>query len=83
MDKKPVHSLLNVGSGAEVSISDLSRMIKKIIGYKGDLKFDQSKPDGNPRKLIDSSKLNNLGWMATTELEEGLSKTYSWYLKNN
>jgi GDP-L-fucose synthase len=83
MDKKPVHSLLNVGSGAEVSISDLSRMIKKIIGYKGELKFDHSKPDGNPRKLIDSSKLNTLGWMATTELEEGLSKTYSWYLKNN
>jgi len=83
IDKKPVHSLLNVGSGVEVSISDLSRMIKKIIGYKGELKFDQSKPDGNPRKLIDSSKLNTLGWMATTELEEGLSKTYSWYLKNN
>jgi GDP-L-fucose synthase len=82
LDKKPKESLLNVGSGEEISIADLSNLVKETIGYKGVLKFDESKPDGNPRKLIDSRKLASLGWEASTQLSEGLKKTYDWYKKN-
>lgn len=82
LDKKPKESLLNVGSGEEISIANLSNLVKETIGYKGVLKFDESKPDGNPRKLIDSRKLASLGWEASTQLSEGLKKTYDWYKKN-
>mgnify|MGYP001367421260 FL=1 len=57
-------------------------MIKELIGFKGDIIFDKTKPDGNPRKLLDSSLINSLGWESTTSLENGLSKTYDWF-KNN
>ena len=57
-------------------------MIKNIIGCKGDLSFDSSKPDGNPRKLLDSSVINSLGWKPKTDLEDGLKITYEWFLKN-
>ena len=67
-------NLLNVGSGIEISISNLIELIKEIVGYHGEIKFDTSKPDGNPRKLLDSTKLNSLGWKATTDLESGLEK---------
>ena len=56
-------------------------LIKDIVQFKGEIKFDHTKPDGNPRKLMDSSKLQNLGWMANINLEEGLKKTYDWYIK--
>ena len=74
--------LLNVGSGFEISIFDLVNLMKKIVGFKGNIIFDHSKPDGNPRKLIDSSKLFSLGWEPEIKLEEGLKKTYCWYLDN-
>ncbi len=74
--------LINIGSGHEISIFDLSKLIKEIIGYDGKLVFDESMPDGNPRKLIDSSKINNLGWMPEVELNEGLKLSYDWYLEN-
>lgn len=73
---------LNVGSGDECRIKDLSLLIAEIVGYSGDIKFDPSRPDGTPRKLIDSSKLNSLGWTGKTRLAEGLEQTYSWYLDN-
>ena len=75
-------SILNIGSGKEISIKDLSYLIQKIVGYEGSISFDSSKPDGNPRKLLDSTKVNNLGWSAVVDLEEGLFKTYQWYLEN-
>jgi GDP-L-fucose synthase len=74
--------LLNVGSGEEVSILELANQIKQVIGYSGEIELDTSKPDGNPRKLLDSSKINQLGWNAETSLTDGLKKTYSWYLEN-
>ena len=74
--------LLNVGSGEEVTILELANQIKEVVGFKGKLELDFSKPDGNPRKLLDSTKINNLGWKAETKLLDGLDKTYSWYLKN-
>lgn len=67
---------INVGSGTEISIKDLAEMIKEIIGYEGELKWDASKPDGTPRKLMDSTKLNNLGWKARINLHEGITRVY-------
>ena len=74
--------LINIGSGVEISISKLAELIKDVIGYKGSLEFNTSMPDGNPRKLLDCSLINSLGWMHSTELEAGLNKTYDWF-KNN
>ena len=74
--------LLNIGSGVEISILELSQLIKKIIGYDGNLTFDKSMPDGNPRKLIDSSKIMNLGWKPKIELEEGIQLSYEWFYEN-
>ena len=82
MDKELDQSLINIGSGQEVSILLLANMIKSVVGFQGDLSFDSSKPDGNPRKLLDSSVITELGWKPKTELEEGLKITYDWFLNN-
>ena len=76
------HELLNVGSGEEISIKNLAELISEIVGFNGNLIFDSSMPDGNPRKLLDSTLINNLGWSAKTTLEKGLKLTYDWYVKN-
>lgn len=73
-------TLINVGSSEEIKIKDLAKMVKNVIGYDGELKFDSKMPDGNPRKLLDSSLINSLGWKSTITLEEGLTQTYNWYL---
>jgi GDP-L-fucose synthase len=83
IDKKVETDLLNVGSGNEITIKNLAEKIKKVIDYQGELIFDTSMPDGNPRKLIDSQKINNLGWKPSIDLDEGLKITYSWFLENN
>lgn len=75
-------NLINVGSGSEISILNLAKEIKEIVKFEGNLVFDSSKPDGNPRKLLDSSLINNLGWTAKTNLKDGLNFTYKWYLSN-
>ena len=76
------HELLNVGSGEEISIKSLAELISEIVGFNGNLIFDSSMPDGNPRKLLDSTLINNLGWSAKTSLEKGLKLTYNWYVEN-
>ena len=76
------HELLNVGSGEEISIKSLAELISEIVGFNGNLIFDSSMPDGNPRKLLDSTLINKLGWSAKTSLEKGLKLTYNWYVKN-
>lgn len=73
---------VNVGSGNDLSIKDLALLIKKITGFNGTLHFDTSKPDGTPRKLMNVTKLLQLGWKHTTTLEEGLQKAYDWFVKN-
>ncbi len=75
--------LLNIGSNEVISIKNLAKLIKKIVKYEGELKFNSSFPDGNPKKLLDSSKINKLGWKSNISLEEGLQNTYEWYIKNN
>jgi len=75
-------NILNIGSNEEISIFELASIVKKVTGFRGNLDFDGSKPDGNPRKLLDSSKIFNLGWKPKTDLNEGIKITYDWYLRN-
>ena len=77
----PVNSHINVGSGKDLSIKELAELIKKVTDYKGKITFDQSRPDGSPRKLLDSGLINNLGFRPKTNLVEGLIKTYQDYIK--
>jgi GDP-L-fucose synthase len=71
---------LNVGSGEDLTIGELARLIAEIVGYTGKLVFDSSKPDGAPRKLLDVSKLSTLGWRPSTSLREGLTRSYAAFL---
>jgi len=71
---------VNIGTGEDISIKELANLIKQIVGYEGELVWDTSKPDGTPRKLLDVSKINSLGWKHKTNLENGINKTYTWYL---
>jgi len=73
---------INVGLGTDLSIRELAETIAKVVGFEGELVFDASKPDGAPRKLLDTTRLNDLGWTASTILEEGLRVSYDWFLEN-
>lgn len=75
--------IINVGVGEDITIKELVYTIASVIGYQGDFIWDRTKPDGTPRKLLDSTKLLNLGWEAKTKLEDGIKKTYEWYIKND
>jgi GDP-L-fucose synthase len=79
---QPMLSHINVGCGDDITIRNLAETIARIIGYKGDIAFDLSKPDGTPRKLMDSARLNALGWQAKVGLDEGIEKAYEDFLKN-
>jgi len=68
--------LVNIGVGEDISILELAKMVKQIVGFTGDILKDTNKPDGTPRKLMDVSKLNNLGWKASISLEEGINRVY-------
>ena len=74
--------LYNVGSGKDITIKELAQTIQKVVGHKGKILWDASKPDGTPRKLMDVSKMKNSGWTYSTELEQGIEKTYAWFLNN-
>lgn len=76
------NEIVNIGVGDDLPIKELANLVKKVTGFQGELKFDTSKPDGTPRKLVDVTKINALGWKATTSLEEGLQKAYNWFLEN-
>ena len=74
--------LYNVGTGKDISIKELALLIQNIVGHKGKIIWDTSKPDGTPRKLLDVSKLNHLGWKYEIELEDGIAMTYKWFIEN-
>ena len=80
---QPMLSHINVGAGHDLTIADLAKTIGKVVGYEGKIEFDITKPDGSPRKLMDSTRLNKLGWQAKVNLEEGLTSAYQDFLKNN
>ena len=73
---------VNVGTGKELTIKELTELTAKVIGYTGEIKWDSTKPDGTPRKLLDVSKLKNLGWTYQTELEDGIRLAYEDFLNN-
>ena len=79
---KPMLSHINIGTGMDITIREMAETMKQVVGFKGRLIFDTAKPDGSPRKLIDVTRLSDLGWEYTTKLKEGLEKTYKWYLSN-
>ncbi|MFH1457312.1 MAG: GDP-L-fucose synthase, partial [Patescibacteria group bacterium] len=74
--------IVNIGTGEDISIKELTELIRDIVEYKGEIKWDTNKPDGTPQKLLDVTKLNKLGWKAETSLEDGIKKTYKWFNEN-
>ena len=82
IESTEVPNLINVGSGQEVTIKELVTLLVDIISFEGEVLFDSSMPDGNPRKLLDSSKLNQMGWNNSIDLNSGLESTYKWFMKN-
>ncbi|MDY4005708.1 GDP-L-fucose synthase [Fusobacterium varium] len=74
---------VNMGTGEEYSIKELTEIVKEVVGFKGEIKNDLSKPDGTPRKLLDVSRLEATGWKYKTSLKEGITKVYNWYVENN
>jgi GDP-L-fucose synthase len=82
LENKLPEYLYNVGSGKDITIKELAETIQKVTGHQGKIIWDSEKPDGTPRKLMDVSKMKDLGWSYSTELEEGIEKTYAWFLEN-
>ena len=78
----PMSSHINVGTGKDCTIRELANTIARAVGYRGDILWDTSKPDGTPRKLLDVSLLKRLGWQYSVELDEGIERTYQWFLQN-
>ncbi|MEH7111502.1 GDP-L-fucose synthase [Neobacillus niacini] len=76
------NEFVNIGVGEDIAIKELAEEIKEVVGFTGEIKFDTSKPDGTPRKLVDVTKLNTLGWKASISLDEGLKKAYQWFIEN-
>jgi len=82
LENKLPEYLYNVGSGKDITIRELAETIQKVVGHQGDINWDSTKPDGTPRKLMDVSKIKKIGWQYSTELQEGIEKTYEWFLEN-
>ncbi|OYT70846.1 MAG: GDP-fucose synthetase [Chloracidobacterium sp. CP2_5A] len=83
MERYESGELINVGVGEDIAIRDLAALIREVVGYTGDIVYDASKPDGTPRKLLDVSRLQALGWRARISLREGVAATYAWYCANH
>jgi GDP-L-fucose synthase len=79
---EPLGNVLNVGSGEELSIAELAVLVADVVGYGGNIRFDSWHPNGAPRKLLDSSRMQGLGWSARIKLKEGIASTYEWYSAN-
>jgi GDP-L-fucose synthase len=82
LENKLPEYLYNIGTGKDITIKELAETIQKVTGHQGNILWDASKPDGTPRKLMDVSKMKELGWQYSTELEDGIQKTYNWFLEN-
>jgi GDP-L-fucose synthase len=78
-----INEIVNVGYGDDISISELAALVKNTVGFTGQLRFDSSKPDGTPRKLLDSARLQSTGWRPTVSLAEGIERTYQWFLEHH
>ena len=82
LEHKLPEYLYNVGTGKDVTIKELAETIQSVVGHQGEIIWDANKPDGTPRKLMDISKMKNIGWQYSTALEDGIKKTYQWFLEN-
>ena len=82
MERYDSDQLINVGWGQDVSIAELATIVKEVVGFNGGIRYDASKPDGTPRKLLDTTRINALGWRASVELKAGIAATYRWFLEN-
>jgi len=82
LENKLPEYLYNIGTGEDLTIKELAETIQRIVGYQGEVSWDTTKPDGSPRKLLDVSKMHDLGWKHQVNLEEGIKKTYDWFLQN-
>ena len=74
---------MNVGFGDDIPIRTLAELVAEIVGYDGDIRWDETKPDGTPRKLLDSTRLRSTGWTPSISLREGITRTYAWYLRQH
>ena len=75
-------SHVNIGTGQDISIAELTRLVADVTGFNGDIEYDRSKPDGTPRKLLDVSRATSMGWQAKIGLREGIEQVYEWMLRN-
>ena len=82
MDNYSDYGHVNVGTGEDITIKHLAESIAEVVGFTGKILWDTEKPNGNPRKLLDSTMANQLGWKPSTTFKDGLQQTYRWYLKN-
>ena len=83
MDNYSGTEVINIGFGDDTAIKDLAMIIKRVVGFGGELVYDTSKPDGAPRKLLDSTRMKEMGWAPQIGLEEGIRQTYQWYLNHH
>lgn len=83
MNRKDVNDIVNIGSGQEVTIGELAELVCNVVRFDGDIVYDSTKPDGTLRKLLDTTRLTQLGWQAKIKLTEGLQQTYQWFIKNS
>jgi len=74
--------IVNIGVGEDLPISELAELVRKVVGFEGEIVYDAGKPDGTPRKLVDVSRINALGWRAAIPLEAGIRSTYAWFLEH-
>ncbi len=81
-DNFAIGEFINIGSGSDMKIKDIATLVKDVVGYTGDIRYDTSKPDGMQRKLMDSSRIKQLGWTQKHTLADGIRQTYEWYLSN-
>jgi len=82
-DYKEIGEFINIGTGIDVTIKELAELVKRIVGYEGEIRHDLTKPDGTPKKLLDVSRLQSLGWSAKTNLAKGIQKTYEFFVGAN
>ncbi|MDD1750458.1 MAG: GDP-L-fucose synthase, partial [Methanothrix sp.] len=80
-DYSEIGEFINIGTGRDITIKELALMIRDIVGFRGEIVWDSTKPDGTPKKLLDISRIKALGWEPKTSLEQGIRETYQWYLK--
>jgi GDP-L-fucose synthase len=83
MQNYQAEEIINVGAGTDVTIRELADMIKRASGFNGSIRFDRTKPDGTPRKLLDSGRIADLGWRPSVSLQEGISETWNWYSEHS